>query len=405
MPSRSKTSVKKCGSLLPSKPGSQAMETILIILYDKTGMQERERNMNMRVNQMGGWQADSTVIKSAMTDEKQRRFAATAERGMMMKKRLGLVIALLALLIASAAMAEECEREEDHRFGSWWVKTTATCTRQGHEFRDCRLCDHWEQRRTAKLPHTPGEMTVTKAATCTETGRQEAVCQVCENLVRYTIDKLEHNYGEMTVKKEPDCTQKGTGEYTCIDCGMAKRESIESLGHDWGKTTVTKEPTCTKTGVSEEACLRCGRVRKTTLDKIAHSFDEWMVTREPQGKRKGLRVSACTVCERACEEYFYPEGTLYEGMEPSEEVIRLQEMLRDLGFYKGSIRSGQFGDLTTSAVVRFQESIDLEGTGLADAQTIGALRIAWEKATGKTDAGTLEPAEMAAAEQAQPIAE
>ena len=234
-------------------------------------------------------------------------------------------------------------------------------------------------------------MTVTKAPTCTETGRQEAVCQVCNNLVRYTIDKLPHNYGEMKVTKEPTCTQNGTGEYTCADCGRVKRENIAKLGHDWGEAKVIKEPTCTKTGTAEETCLRCGTARKSTVEKLEHPWGNWNVTREPQGKRKGVRTGVCAMCGREREEYFYHEGTLYEGMEPCEEVVRMQEKLKDLGFYRGSIRSGQFGDLTTSAVARFQQSVGMEGSGVADQQTLDALKAAWEQATGKTE--TLAPME------------
>ena len=334
----------------------------------------------------------------------QRRIRRRLKGEYRMKKRLCLLVMLAAVLCASVAFAA-CERDEDHRYGPWKTKTTATCTRQGHQFKYCQKCDHWEQRRTSKLPHTPGEMTVTKAPTCTETGKQEAVCQVCNNLIRYTMDKLPHNYGEMKVTKAPTCTANGTGEYTCADCGRVKKETIKKLGHDWGEMKVTKEPTCTKTGTGEAACSRCEAVQKSTLERTEHPYGEWTVEREPQGKRKGLRVSTCTACEREREEYFYWEGTLYEGMEPSEEVIRLQEKLKDLGFYRGSIRSGQFGDLTTSAVARFQESSDLEGTGIADAKTLSALETAWEKATGKTDIKTLEAEEMESAEQAKPIEE
>lgn len=321
-----------------------------------------------------------------------------------MKKRVCLLAALMAVLFAATAFAA-CEREEDHRYGSWKTKTSATCTRQGHQFKYCSKCDHWDQRWTAKLPHTPGEMTVTKEPTCTQTGRQEAICQVCGQTVRYTIEKLPHNDGEMTTIKEPTCTANGTGERTCADCGRAKRESIERLGHDWDSTVVTKEPTCTKTGTAEDVCLRCGRVEKTTLDRTEHPFGEWTVTREPQGKRKGIRTAVCTMCGREREEYFFPEGTLYEGMEACEEVVRMQEKLRDLDFYRGAIRSGQFGDLTTSAVARFQKSVGLEESGVADEQTLSALRIAWEQATGKTDVTTLKPEEMEGAQQAQAIGE
>lgn len=317
-----------------------------------------------------------------------------------MKKRLCIIVTLAAVLFASAAFAA-CPTEDSHRYGSWKTKTSATCTRQGHQFRYCQRCDHWEQRYTAKLPHTPGEIVVTKEPTCTETGKKETVCQVCERTVYYTIDKLPHNDGEMTVTKAPTCTEKGTGERTCADCGRVKRENIDKLGHDWDKMIVTKEPTCTKNGTGETACLRCGRVQKSTIDRLEHPWGEWTVTREPEGKRKGLRKSVCTMCGREREEGFFWEGTLYEGMAACEEVLRMQEKLRDLGFYKGSIRSGQFGDLTTSAVARFQKSVGMEGSGIADPQTLSMLTIAWEKATGKKDAATLNPEEMETAEQAK----
>ena len=84
-----------------------------------------------------------------------------------MKKSFSVICLLLALLIPASALA--CE----HNYGPWRTKTSATCTRQGHQFKYCLKCDHWEQRHTSKLPHTPGEKTVTKAPTCTETGREE----------------------------------------------------------------------------------------------------------------------------------------------------------------------------------------------------------------------------------------
>ena len=316
-----------------------------------------------------------------------------------MKKTMSAVFLLMILLIPVSALA--CE----HRFGPWKTKTSATCTREAHQFRYCQKCDHWEQRRTAKLPHTPGEMTVTKEPTCTEKGRQEAVCQVCERLVRYNIDKLPHNDGEMTVTKEPTCTAAGTGEYTCMDCGRTRRETIERLGHDWGAEHVVKEPSCAASGTGEMSCLRCGATQKTKIDKLEHVFGEWTVTIEPQGKRKGTRESTCTLCGRAQQERFYWEGTLYEGMKACEEVIAMQEMLRDLGFYNGSIRSGQFGNLTALAVARFQESVSLNDTGVADPQTIEALEKAWENATGKTVVDTLNVEEMESAVQAQMMAE
>ena len=322
-----------------------------------------------------------------------------------MKKRIGLICLLLCVMLASTAFAA-CEKDEDHRYGPWKTKTTATCTRQGHQFKYCTRCDHWEQRYTAKLPHTPGEMTVTKAATCTETGKQEAVCQVCGNTVRYTIDKLPHAYGEMTVVQEPTCVKAGKGEYVCAGCGRKKTETLPKLGHEWGEERVVKEPTCKSQGTGEETCTRCAKVQSTKIGRLDHVYSDWDVTREPEGKRKGIRKSECTLCGQSVEEYFYHEGTLYQDMEPCEEVIALQEMLRDLGYYNGSIRSGQFGKLTTTAVARFQEDNDMEGSGVADAATLDCLEAAWEAAMGKTadkTVNTLAPEVMENAEDAKTI--
>ncbi|MBQ8619750.1 MAG: peptidoglycan-binding protein [Clostridia bacterium] len=194
----------------------------------------------------------------------------------------------------------------------------------------------------------------------------------------------DHDYGEWQTVVEPGCIESGRREAVCRICGYAKKEMLAVLGHDWGELTVTREPTCVKTGEAERVCLRCGSAKQTQIGKIDHSWGEWYVLSEPVGKQKGTRESACTVCAAKRQEGFYQQGTLYEGMEPCEEVVRLQVMLSDLGFYKGSISGGQYGELTTSSVAHFQRHIHLEDSGVADWQTQAALKIAWEKTTGKT---------------------
>jgi len=317
-----------------------------------------------------------------------------------MKKRIWFIAALLcALLIATTAYAA-CPTEESHNYGPWKTKTSATCTRQAHQFRYCLKCDHWQQRRTAKLPHTVDAWTVTKEPTCTENGKEEGVCSSCNNVIRRPIDKLPHVYGEMVVAKAPVCTQNGRGEYTCVGCGRVKKENIDRLGHDWGETVVTKEPTCKTTGTGKETCQRCQYERTVKIDRLEHVFDTWTVTKEPEGKTKGTRSAVCTLCGGERTERFYTEGTLYEGMKANDDVIRLQEMLRDLKFYKGNIRSGSFGELTTDAVARFQQAHGMRGHGVADPQTLERIEDEWNKAFGSK---TLDQADMAEAEEALPI--
>jgi len=129
------------------------------------------------------------------------------------------------------------------------------------------------------------------------------------------------------------------------------------------------------------------------------------VTKEPEGKTKGTRSAVCTLCGDNRTERFYNEGTLYEGMAACQEVIDMQQKLKDLKVYKGTINSGKFGELTTDAAARFQKQVGMRGTGVADPQTLEALDAAWEKATGKTVVKTLDAQEMENAGEAQEIAE
>lgn len=295
-----------------------------------------------------------------------------------MRRKWGIACLFLLCAIALASTAYAC----DHKFGPYKTKRSATCRQAGLEFRYCTKCDHWEKREIPKLPHTLEEWTVTVEPTCTKRGAQEARCTVCGDLVRHFIDMLPHTYGEMQVVREPSCTAEGRGEYVCEDCGKKKSEKIEKLGHDWAVTKATKEPTCKSAGSGEQQCQRCGRTRTATLERLEHVWGEWTVVREPDGKKKGLRESVCTLCGAQRSEQFFPEGTLYQDMEPCEEVIRLQEMLRDLGYYDGNIRSGQFGAMTGKAVSRFQKKHGLRETEVADEQTRALIEEEWARVMG-----------------------
>ena len=190
---------------------------------------------------------------------------------------------------------------------------------------------------------------------------------------------LPHEYGKLEVVTEPTCTQNGQGRYTCEVCGKHKNEKIEKLGHDWGEVAVTQEPTCNKAGKGEQTCARCGKTKSVKLDHLEHVYGEYTVKSEPQGKKMGVRTAVCTLCGREVTEKFYDEGTLYEGMTPCEAVMRMQTMLKDLGYYNGSIRTGTFGEGPGRAVARFQKANGLEETGVADANTLTMIESQWEK--------------------------
>lgn len=265
----------------------------------------------------------------------------------MNKKTWGVCLLAGMLLAASSAGAIE---GDGHRYGPWITKRTATCTQEGHEFKYCKDCDHWEQRYTDKLPHTPDEW---------------------------------------VIEKEPTCTEEGVQTATCTVCGRKMRKKIDKLGHDWAASTVTEEPTCHKTGTGELVCQRCGAGKSGRIDKLDHQWGEWTVLKAPEGDKKGLREAACVLCGDKQSERFYTEGTLYEGMKPCPEVIRMQTMLKDLGYYGGSIRSGEYGALTGKAVARFRRDHELPEALTADVKTLELIEIKWEEKTGR-DASELE---------------
>ena len=243
------------------------------------------------------------------------------------------------LMLAPAASAED----DGHRYGAWVTKREATCTQEGHQFKYCLDCDHWEQRYTSKLPHTPDEWALMKEPTCTEAGVRNAHCTVCGGYLRVEIDPL---------------------------------------GHDWTVVSASTEPTCSRAGYGDLICRRCGRTKTGSIARLEHEWSEWTILEAPAEGSRGLRERTCVLCGETESEHFYEEGTLYEDMEPSEEVIALQQMLRDLGYYSGSIRSGVFGSLTGKAVAKFQEANGLPATRVADPATRAAIKAQWETLSG-----------------------
>lgn len=64
--------------------------------------------------------------------------------------------------------------------------------------------------------------------------------------------------------------------------------------------------------------------------------------------------------------------TLYYGLE-GDNIKSLQRMLKKAGYFKGSI-DGKFGDMTLTAVKRYQWSRGLNGDGKVGAKTMAALK-------------------------------
>lgn len=84
------------------------------------------------------------------------------------------------------------------------------------------------------------------------------------------------------------------------------------------------------------------------------------------------------------------------------EVGQLQRRLKELGFFEPSVTE-YYGDLTQAAVSNFQRSQGIPSSGIADTQTLEALKL--RSATLSTTSPTANPAPVAIAEPTPPPAQ
>ena len=295
-----------------------------------------------------------------------------------MKQMAFLAVLLMALCMAASALAwKPCQ--VPHVYEDWKTLREPTCTREGYQRMNCINCNHWEWRNIPKLPHTQGEWTIENEPTCTKRGSKTTNCTVCGTLIRHFIDMVPHEYGEATVTVEPTCTKSGKSEQVCTGCGKVSRKTLDKLGHDYVVDEVTKEPTCTAKGKANATCSRCGSSKTVTLDMLPHEYGEWTILREPKGEKMGRRENVCAVCGKTVREDFFPDGTLYQGMDKCPEVTALQEKLVELGYYDGGTSAGLFGPSTAYGVRRFQKDYGLEQSGVAYPETLEKLEEVWSE--------------------------
>ena len=67
----------------------------------------------------------------------------------------------------------------------------------------------------------------------------------------------------------------------------------------------------------------------------------------------------------------------------NDEVLKLQKMLKQLGYYSGNT-TGNFGEKTTEAVKTFQKSKGLTADGVAGKRTLTAINAEFNRSTGNS---------------------
>lgn len=87
-----------------------------------------------------------------------------------------------------------------------------------------------------------------------------------------------------------------------------------------------------------------------------------------------LVVSIMAFTNTAFADYYSDNITLYPGMQ-NNEVLNLQNDLKDLGYFNGYIPTGYFGDNTEQAVIAYQQENNLLVDGVVGCQTSRQIKV------------------------------
>lgn len=156
-----------------------------------------------------------------------------------------------------------------HTFSDWQVRTKATCTDNGEEYRTC-ACGEEETREIAALGHSFTQYIYNKDASCTENGTETAKCDRCDVTDTRKVENsaLGHDYStDWVTDKEPTCAEPGSKSHHCTRCkGKTDITVIPATGNhteDDGKWE--------SDGINHwHTCFVC----QITFDKAAHDGGE-----------------------------------------------------------------------------------------------------------------------------------
>ncbi len=172
-------------------------------------------------------------------------------------------------------LRENLQEPANHIFGNWQVRTQATCTEKGLEYRTCTACGEEETREISALGHSFTQYTYNNDATCTENGTETAKCDRCDVTDARIIDNsaLGHDYSEeWTIDKEATCTESGSKSHHCTRCDeKTDITEIPATGHSfvWVVDTPATEDA---PGVQHEECSICGykQNENTEIPQLPH---------------------------------------------------------------------------------------------------------------------------------------
>ena len=190
-----------------------------------------------------------------------------------------------------------------HSYGSWYTKTSATCTSGGTEERKCS-CGATESRSTSALGHSYGYWETDRAATCTDGGTEVRICSRCSNAEYRSTSATGHSYGYWETDREATCTEEGTEVRICSKCNDAEYRTVSALGHDFSSEwTTDEEPSCTSEGKKSRHCTRCDAVTdETIIEKSEHTYITSVIA--PSVWSRGYTLHTCVYCGYSFEDNY-----------------------------------------------------------------------------------------------------
>ena len=199
-------------------------------------------------------------------------------------------------------LRENRQTSGEHTFGDWQVRTPATCTQIGMEFRVCE-CGAEETKKSPPLGHSFTKYVSNQNATCTVDGTETAKCDRCDETdTRIAAGSaLGHNYSiEWTVDHKPTCTQPGGQFHYCTRCG-GKSDMVEipPIGHSFTKYVFDDNATCTVDATETAKCDRCSATNTRVVEGSAFGHDystEWTTDKTPTCTEPGSKSHRCTRC-------------------------------------------------------------------------------------------------------------
>ncbi len=246
--------------------------------------------------------------------------------------------------------------------------------------------------------HRISRTEILETPTCTDTGSLRAYCKCgYMTVTELKKDPDNHRY-EIYDSTIPDCDSPGFNYLRCERCGAEKKERLEPFGHDYASWVTIRGATCAAAGEKKRACQECGFEQHADIDRKPHTLGAEYLLKEATQSSKGSYARTCSVCGGVfVSREYYPDGTLYRGMDKNDAVVELQQMLIDLKMLSDKA-DGIFGKNTEAAVKAFQQQYGLEPSGIAYPQTINSVKAAhtvWNiPAATEAPAPTQAPAEV-----------